>query len=82
VRRQPGLSPEYLIVLDRADVGLPRLTIQVEALGDPAEPGLREAVAAELRGGLGVSPDVEVLPLGALPRPERGKARRVVDHGP
>jgi phenylacetate-CoA ligase len=76
VRRQPGLSPEYRIVLDDDGRSLPRLTIQVEAL----EPGLDESELREaFRGSLGVRPAVEILPLGTLPRAQQGKARRILD---
>jgi phenylacetate-CoA ligase len=79
VRRQDGLSPEYRIVLELQDGGLPRMTVQVEALGSPDDPRLRAAFAAEVRGALGVGPEIEVLAQGSLPRTEQGKARRIVD---
>lgn len=79
VRRQPGLSPEYLIVLDQAEGGLPRLTIQVEALAGADEQRLRSDLAGDLRGGLGVAPEIEVLALGTLPRITQGKAKRLLD---
>jgi phenylacetate-CoA ligase len=79
VRRQDGLSPEYRIVLEQEDGGLPRMTVQVEALGSPEDPRLRAELAAEVRGALGVGPEIEVLAQGSLPRTEQGKARRVVD---
>jgi len=36
-------------------------------------------VRESLRGGLGVNPELEVLPVGTLPRVEQGKAKRVLD---
>jgi phenylacetate-CoA ligase len=74
VRRQEGLSPEYRIVLDDGPRGLPVVTIQVE--GDER---VHARVRESLRGGLGVNPDLEVLPVGTLPRAEQGKAKRVLD---
>jgi phenylacetate-CoA ligase len=74
VRRQEGLSPEYRIVLDDGPRGLPVVTIQVE--GDER---VHTRVRESLRGGLGVNPELEVLPVGALPRAEQGKAKRVLD---
>jgi phenylacetate-CoA ligase len=74
VRRQDGLSPEYRIVLDDGPRGLPVVTIQVE--GDAS---VHTRVRESLRGGLGVNPELEVLPVGALPRAEQGKAKRVLD---
>ncbi|HEX4034236.1 MAG TPA: AMP-binding protein [Solirubrobacteraceae bacterium] len=80
VRRDPDLSPEYRIVLDDGPKGMPVVTIQVESLGqDAAATGLRERVRTALRGGLGVNPEVEVLDVGALPRLEQAKAKRVLD---
>ena len=74
VRRQDGLSPEYRIVLDDGPRGLPVVTIQVE--GDSSVHG---RVRESLRGGLGVNPELEVLPVGTLPRAEQTKAKRVLD---
>jgi phenylacetate-CoA ligase len=79
VRRQPGLSPEYLIVVDDGERGLPQVTVQVEALDSVSPDELRQSVRAALRGGLGVNPDVEVLALGSLPRGEGAKTKRVLD---
>jgi phenylacetate-CoA ligase len=79
VRRQEGLSPEYRIVLDEGERGLPSVTIQVEALDGPESQALHDSVRAALRGGLGVNPQVELLPAGSLPRAERTKAKRVLD---
>jgi phenylacetate-CoA ligase len=74
VRRQDGLSPEYRIVLDDGPRGLPVVTIQVEG-----EESAHARVRESLRGGLGVNPELEVLPVGTLPRAEQGKAKRVLD---
>jgi phenylacetate-CoA ligase len=74
VRRQEGLSPEYRIVVDDGPRGLPVVTIQVEGEQD-AHARVRES----LRGGLGVNPELEVLPVGTLPRAQQGKAKRVLD---
>jgi phenylacetate-CoA ligase len=81
VRRQPALSPEYRIVLDDGGGGgLARVAIQVETLEDVPEPGeLRKRLRVDLRGGLGVAPEVEVLPQGSLPRGEGQKVKRVLD---
>ena len=77
VRRQPALSPEYRIVVDQSAGGLSQLSIQVEAEDDAAG-SILEQLRGDLRGGLGVAPQVEVLPLGALPRGEGGKTKRVL----
>ena len=49
-------------------------SIQVE--GDSIVHG---RVRESLRGGLGVNPELEVLPVGTLPRAEQTKAKRVLD---
>ncbi len=73
--RQPGLSPEYQIVLDGE--GGERLAILVEA-----EPGCDPDVAArvrrELHDLLALSPEVRLCRPGEIERPP-GKAVRVVD---
>jgi phenylacetate-CoA ligase len=79
VRRRPELSPEYRIVVDeQGGGGLSQVSIQVEAQ-DAGDAGVvAERLRGELRGGLGVAPQVEVLPMGALPRGEGGKTKRVL----
>lgn len=82
VRRIPGLSPEYRIVIG-GEGALPTLTIQVESV--EAAPSsytvarLQREASEALRGALKVRPEVEVLPRGSLPRSEGRKLRRVVD---
>jgi len=68
-----GLGSEYQVVLSR-DRGRDRFLVRVEAQA----PGVHDRVADQLRHRLGVRPDVEVVPLGTLPRTER-KTRRVFD---
>jgi phenylacetate-CoA ligase len=74
--RQPGLGPEYQIVLD-TEGGAERMTILVER-----EPGRDAATAAragrELADLLSLSPEIRLCPAGELERPQ-GKAVRVVD---
>jgi phenylacetate-CoA ligase len=79
VRRRPELSPEYRIVVnEQGGGGLSQVSIQVEAQ-DAGDAGVvAERLRGELRGGLGVAPQVEVLPMGALPRGEGGKTKRVL----
>jgi phenylacetate-CoA ligase len=77
VRRQPALSPEYRIVVEPGAGGLSQLRVQVEAQ-EGAPDALREQLRGDLRGGLGVAPEVEVLPVGALPRGEGEKTKRVL----
>ena len=76
--RHAGVSHEYQIVLD-AEAG-DRMTILVET-----EPGCDPAVGTRIRRALhdllALSPDVRLLPLGAIERPQ-GKAVRVVDRRP
>ena len=80
----PALRPDYLLVLDeREDV--PRLLAcceyRTDVPGRSPSAGARPSVAAlesGLREALGVRVAVRVLPAGAVPRTEVGKAVRVV----
>ncbi len=76
LHRVEGVGPEYQLHirrdLEHGDV----LTVVVEA--DPM-PHLRETLEHQLREGLSVRPEVELVPHGTLPRTER-KTRRVFDH--
>jgi phenylacetate-CoA ligase len=67
-----GVASEYQVRLTRED-GRDRFLVRLEAEG--ASPA---AVAEALRAALGVRPEVEVLPLGSLPRTDR-KTKRVFD---
>jgi phenylacetate-CoA ligase len=69
-----ALSSEYQVVLTRED-GRERFLVRVETDG---EAELSTRVADALRHRLGVRPDVELVPLGELPRTDR-KTRRVID---
>jgi phenylacetate-CoA ligase len=69
-----GLGSEYQVVLTR-EGGHDRFVVRVEA--DLPEVAA-EHVSEALRAGLSVRPDVEIVPLGTLPRTER-KTRRVFD---
>lgn len=83
VRSTAGLGTEYQIEIS-GDAALPVMNVRAEAL----RPGLSTDEAAALRDGLQkalretirVSPNVEILAPGALPRPDsRNKMRRVID---
>ena len=69
-----GLSSEYQVVLTH-EGGRERFLVRVESDGGA---GVRERIAEELRLRIGVRPDVELVPVGELPRTER-KTRRVID---
>jgi phenylacetate-CoA ligase len=68
------LFSEYQVVLTRDD-GRERFLVRVESDG---EQDVSERVAEALRSTIGVRPDVELVPLGGLPRTDR-KTRRVID---
>jgi len=74
--RQPGVSHEYQIVLDREGGG-ERMTVLVEA-GPGCDPAVAARVRRDLHDRLALSPEVRLCALGALERPA-GKAVRVVD---
>ena len=69
-----GLGSEYQVVLSR-EGGRDRFLVRVEA---DVEPGVPERVSQALHAALSVRPDIEILPLGTLPRTER-KTKRVLD---
>jgi len=69
-----GLGSEYQVVLSR-EGGRDRFLVRVEA---EDELSVLERVSEALRAGLSLRPDVEILPLGTLPRTER-KTKRVLD---
>jgi phenylacetate-CoA ligase len=70
----PGVSPHYLLVVDRRGAAT-RLLVACEVDG-AASPA---ALAGALHGRLGLHAEVVVLPAGTVPRTEVGKARRRVD---
>jgi phenylacetate-CoA ligase len=74
--RQPGASHEYQIVLD-GEGGGERLSVLLEV--EPGcDPGIAARIRRELHDLLALSPEVRVLKLGEIERPQ-GKAVRVVD---
>lgn len=77
---QPGAGHEYQIVLERAPGGSDRLLLLIEAgpgFGEQGLPGLR----ARIKNALALTPEINVLKVGELPRPP-GKSVRVVDRRP
>ena len=76
--RQRGIGHEYQIVLD-ADGGAERMTVVAEI--DDGNPGVGERVKRELQDLLALSPDVRLVPYGAIERRE-GKSVRVIDRRP
>ena len=77
-----GLGSEYQIVLDRRSDGKDHMTVRAERDAEVSAeevPGLVDRVIAEIKAGMMVSADVEIMDYGALPRSER-KSKRVYDH--
>lgn len=76
LHRIEGVGPEYQLHvrrdLEHGDV----LTVVVEA---DARHGLHDLLVQQLREGLSVRPDIDIVPHGTLPRTER-KTKRVFDH--
>jgi phenylacetate-coenzyme A ligase PaaK-like adenylate-forming protein len=77
---QPGAGHEYQIVLERAPGGSDRLLLLVEAGPGFVEQGL-PGLRARIKNALALTPEINVLKTGELPRPP-GKAVRVVDRRP
>ena len=76
LHRIDGVGPEYQLHIRRDIEHGDVLTVVVE--GEQRD-GLHDELAHQLREGLSVRPDVDVVPFGTLPRTER-KAKRVFDH--
>jgi phenylacetate-CoA ligase len=78
---EPALAPDYLLVVDSRS-GSPRLVACCESVtpggGAKAAPVVASTVETRLRETLGVGVGVRILPAGAVPRSEVGKAVRVV----
>jgi phenylacetate-coenzyme A ligase PaaK-like adenylate-forming protein len=73
---EPALAPDYLLVVDSRG-GSSRLVACCETRA-PGEGASAAAIETRLREVLGVGVQVRILPAGAVPRNEVGKAVRVV----
>jgi len=78
---EPAVAPDYLLVIDERGGGRDLIAC-CEAIterpdGSPAPPGLAAGLERRLRDTLGLRVEVAVLPPGAVPRTEVGKAVRV-----
>lgn len=77
----PGLGSEYQVHLTRDDVGRDHMLLRVER-GEGVEPGRADELGREVRyiikHKLMVTPEVDVVAYGDLPRSER-KSKRVFD---
>jgi phenylacetate-CoA ligase len=85
-----AVGSHYLLVVDRADA-MPRLVVACElaagwSICAETEEAERERVAGEVAAALlerlGLTTEVRVLPAGAIPRVELGKAQRVAERTP
>jgi phenylacetate-CoA ligase len=85
-----ALGSQYLLVVDRTGT-VPRLLVACELAAGwticaETEAAERERVAGEVGAALlqrlGITTEVRVLPAGAIPRVELGKAQRVVERTP
>ncbi|KMY65967.1 phenylacetate--CoA ligase [Desulfocarbo indianensis] len=78
----PGIGSEYQIILDNRDDGKDYMTIKVERAEDaPPDDDAKTAqiVAKGVKAEVLVSPQVELVDYGTLPRSDR-KSKRVFDH--
>jgi phenylacetate-coenzyme A ligase PaaK-like adenylate-forming protein len=85
-----AVAPHYLLVVDRTET-LPKLVVACELAAGwticaETEEIERDRVAGEMGAALlerlGLATEVRVLPAGAIPRTELGKARRVAERTP
>jgi phenylacetate-coenzyme A ligase PaaK-like adenylate-forming protein len=82
-----AVGPQYLLVVDRTET-MPRLVVACElaagwVICEETEAAERDRVAGEVEAALaqrlGLTTEVRVLPVGAIPRIEMGKAQRVAE---
>lgn len=77
----PGLGSEYQVHLSRDEGGRDHMLLKVER-GEGVEPGRVDELSREVRyrikRKLLVTPEVEIVPYGTLPRSER-KSKRIFD---
>ena len=88
ILREPQLSGNYQIVLTR-EAHLDNVTVRCELqpavsgqISAEARSALARSVAHRIKTLVGISTEVQVMDLGALPRTQMGKARRVWDERP
>lgn len=80
----PGVGTDFLIILDRQGYN-DRMTVKVEVrremFGGDLKPleSLRQRIIEELRSDILITPRVELVEPGSLPKSE-GKAQRVIDN--
>lgn len=77
----PGIGSEYQVVLERGADGKDTMRVRAErnvAADAASEPNLAAVVREELKKKLLVTPEVEIVDYGSLPRSER-KTKRVFD---
>jgi phenylacetate-CoA ligase len=73
-----GVGDQYQIIVTRKE--LDRLSVKVEVNANMRnDPNLVKKIKDDLLAVVGINADVELVELGALPRSEVGKARRVID---
>ncbi|HPC28343.1 MAG TPA: hypothetical protein PKX17_06410, partial [Candidatus Methanomethylicus sp.] len=77
LRKVPELSNEYQIVVSRGEEYMDGVAVKTEAGCGDVE-AIRRRLEVELKSVVGIRFDVEVLPLGTLPRTMH-KAKRVLD---
>jgi phenylacetate-coenzyme A ligase PaaK-like adenylate-forming protein len=77
VLAQPGLAPDYLLVVDQREPQHRLLACLEYETGRAAPPPSPEHIEHQLREALGLAVAVRILPPGTVPRPDTGKAARV-----
>jgi phenylacetate-CoA ligase len=78
LRRMPELGDEFQIVLDSPEGGRERLRLIVEVQAGAEAGAVAARIEEEAKARFDLRPEVEVVPLGSLPKTEF-KARRVRD---
>lgn len=74
---QSSVAPDYLLVVDERDGGRDLIACCERAPGPPAGDNLKDDLELQLKETLGLRVTVAIVPQGAVPRTEVGKAVRV-----
>ena len=80
LRSIPGVSSEYAIALGRdeeTNKDVMMLTVEADYIYSFAE--MSEAIREQIKSRIGVTPKVNIVPIGTLPRSEK-KTKRVTDY--
>ncbi|MFK9090500.1 phenylacetate--CoA ligase family protein [Bacillus salipaludis] len=77
IRKIDGLGEEFVMIVTRDNI-MDEVTIQCETLGTRSNQDLKKQISKELKREVGVTFNIDLLPIGTLERTQF-KAKRVID---